>query len=47
MLDLNSLVAPGSPRLVVAYDMNNQGQIVGEAYDQSTGNAPAYLASPH
>ena len=46
MVDLNSLVAPGSPRLVVAYDINNQGQIVGEAYDQSTGNAPAYLASP-
>ena len=47
MVDLNSLAAPGSPKLVVAYDINNQGQIVGEAYDPTTGNSPAYLATPN
>lgn len=47
MTDLNTLVAPGSAaRLLVANDINNQGQIVGQAYDQNTGNTLPFLATP-
>ena len=46
MLDLNSLVSPGSPFLVYANDINSFGQITGQAYDQSTGNYPAFFGFP-
>jgi probable HAF family extracellular repeat protein len=46
MVDLNSLTAPGSPFLIFANDINNRGEIAGEAFIQSTGEAPAFLAVP-
>jgi hypothetical protein len=48
MTDLNTLIPPGSTvRLLVANDINNEGQIVGQAFDPNTGNAPAFLATPN
>ena len=44
--DLNNLTLPGSPYLLYANDINDAGQIVGEAYDANTGEAPAFLAMP-
>jgi probable HAF family extracellular repeat protein len=45
--DLNTRVAPSSnTRLLVAFDIDKQGQIVGQAYDQNTGNTIAFLATP-
>jgi probable HAF family extracellular repeat protein len=47
MIDLNSLLPPDSPLyLVYALDINNSGEIVGEAYDWSTGKYPAFVAVP-
>jgi probable HAF family extracellular repeat protein len=47
MTDLNTLIPSGSTvRLLVANDINNEGQIVGQAFDPNTGNAPAFLAIP-
>ena len=44
--DLNNVTVPGSPYLLYANDINDAGQIVGEAYDANTGEAPAFLAMP-
>jgi uncharacterized membrane protein len=44
--DLNTLTLPGSPYLLYANDITNAGLIVGEAFDPSTGEAPAYEATP-
>ena len=46
MTDLNTLVPAGSPALLYANDINNRGQITGEAFDPSTKQAPAYSATP-
>ncbi len=46
MRDLNELVAPGSPTLLYANDINDSGVIAGGAYDSSTGDAPAFVAVP-
>ena len=47
MTDLNTLIPPGSTvRLLSAQDINRQGQIVGQAFDQVTGNTPAFMATP-
>jgi probable HAF family extracellular repeat protein len=46
-IDLNTLVPPDSTaNLLVASDINNQGQIVGQAHDQSTGKTVAFVAIP-
>jgi len=45
-IDLNELAVPGSPYLLYANDINDAGQIVGEAFDPNTGDAPAYVAVP-
>jgi len=46
MTDLNTLIAAGSTvRLLVANDINGQGQIVGQAFDQNTGNTIGFLAT--
>jgi probable HAF family extracellular repeat protein len=47
MTDLNTLVAPGSLDLVYANDINASGEIVGGAFDPSTGESPAFLAIPN
>lgn len=45
--DLNALVPPGSSvHLLVAFDINNEGQIVGQAYDQITGKTIGFVAIP-
>jgi hypothetical protein len=47
MTDLNTLIPPGSPLfLIIADDSNSRGEIVGLAFDQNTGDTPAYLAIP-
>jgi hypothetical protein len=47
MTDLNTLIPPGSPLfLFYAGDINSRGEIVGEAFEQSTGAAPAFVATP-
>jgi len=47
MTDLNSLVAPDSSLyLVYAGDINERGEIVGLAFDQSTGTFTSFLAVP-
>jgi probable HAF family extracellular repeat protein len=42
--DLNDLATSGSPYLLYANDINDAGEIVGEAFDPATGNAPAFVA---
>jgi hypothetical protein len=42
--DLNDLATSGSPYLLYANDINDSGEIVGEAFDPATGNAPAFVA---
>jgi probable HAF family extracellular repeat protein len=47
MIDLNSLVSSGSSLyLLAANDINDRGEIVGQALDQSSGAAPAFLLVP-
>jgi probable HAF family extracellular repeat protein len=47
MTPLNSLVAgPTTLSLVVTGDINDEGEITGEAVDSATGEAPAFLAVP-
>lgn len=47
MTDLNTLIPSGSSlSLIYGADINDRGEIVGEAFDQSTGDAPAFLAIP-
>lgn len=47
MIDLNSLVSSGSSLyLLSANDINDRGEIVGQAFDQASGAAPAFLLVP-
>src|SRR5208283_4670222 len=47
MTDLNTLIPPNFPLyLQVAQEINDFGEIAGEATDQSTGQNPAFLAIP-
>jgi probable HAF family extracellular repeat protein len=49
MTDLNTLVCPGTSLYLtnnLGADINDRGEIVGQAYDPSTGDTPAYLAVP-
>ena len=46
MTDLNDLTFPGSPYLLFANDINDSGELVGEALDLTTGAAPAFRAIP-
>jgi probable HAF family extracellular repeat protein len=47
MTDLNTLVPPTSSLYLIAgFDINDGGEIVGAAFDPSTGEAPAFLAIP-
>jgi probable HAF family extracellular repeat protein len=48
MTDLNMLVAPGSSLyLIVAQEINDAGVIVGQASNETSGDAPAFLAIPN
>jgi probable HAF family extracellular repeat protein len=46
LTDLNTLAVSGSPFLLFAGDIDQQGQIVGEAFDLNTGDAPGFTATP-
>jgi probable HAF family extracellular repeat protein len=47
MIDLNSLISSGSSLyLLSANDLNDRGEIVGQAFDQDSGAAPAFLVVP-
>ena len=47
MTDLNTLTPPDSPLyMLTGNDLNDQGEIVGQAFDQTTGAAPAFLLVP-
>ena len=46
MTDLNALVPEGSPTLIYANDVNDRGEIVGQAYDPASGDFVAFLAVP-
>ncbi|MGA8027441.1 MAG: hypothetical protein WB992_09860, partial [Bryobacteraceae bacterium] len=47
IIDLNSLIPPLSPLyLFYANDINDRGEIAGEAYDQSTNESPAFAGLP-
>lgn len=46
MTDLNRLVSGSSLYLVLAFDINSRGQIVGLDFDNNTQQAHAYLATP-
>jgi len=48
MFDLNALIpSTSSLYLISANDLNNYGEIVGQAFDQKTGTLPAFLATPN
>ena len=46
MTDLNHVTQAGSPHLLYANDINDAGEIVGEALDPATDEEPAYRAIP-
>jgi probable HAF family extracellular repeat protein len=46
MTDLNTVTVPGSPFLLFANDINNRGELVGQALDTVTGEAPAFVGAP-
>ena len=46
MTDLNTLVPAGSPFLIFANDINDRGEITGEAFLPGSGEAPAFLTVP-
>jgi probable HAF family extracellular repeat protein len=47
MTDLNALIPPTSPLyLMIAFAINNAGEIVGQAVQKSTGDVHAFLLSP-
>ena len=47
MTDLNSVISADSPlSLLIAYNINDRGEIVGDALQKSTGQVHAYSASP-
>lgn len=46
LYNMNSLTVAGSPFLLVAGDIDQQGHIVGEAFDFNTLDAPGFIATP-
>ena len=46
MTDLNTVTLSGSPFLLAGNNINARGEVGGEAFDPSTGNAPAFVAFP-
>lgn len=46
LYDVNQLTLSGSPFLLYAGDIDQQGRIVGEALDLNTGEAPGFTATP-
>jgi probable HAF family extracellular repeat protein len=46
MTDINELTLPGSPYLLYANDINDRGEIVGQAFNPDTNEAPAFVGTP-
>ncbi len=46
LTDMNTLTVPGSPFLLLAGDIDQQGHVVGEALDLNTGESPGFVATP-
>jgi probable HAF family extracellular repeat protein len=46
LTDMNSLTVSGSPFLLLAGDIDQQGHIVGEAFHPDTLQSPGFIASP-
>ena len=46
LFDMNQLTVSGSPFLLYAGDIDQQGHIVGEALDLNTGEGPGFIATP-
>jgi probable HAF family extracellular repeat protein len=47
MTDLNTLIPSGSSLFLISGgDINDRGEIAGQAYDPNTGDLPAFLAIP-
>jgi probable HAF family extracellular repeat protein len=46
LIDLNTLTASGSPFLLIAGDINDDGTIVGQAFHPDTQASPAFMATP-
>ncbi len=46
LFNLNALTLAGSPLLLVAADIDQQGLIVGEVFDFNTGDTPGFTATP-
>jgi probable HAF family extracellular repeat protein len=46
LTDMNTLTMPGSPFLLLAGDIDQQGHIVGQAFDFISGESPAFAATP-
>jgi probable HAF family extracellular repeat protein len=46
LTDMNSVTVSGSPFLLFAGDIDQQGRIGGEAFDLNTGDAPGFIATP-
>jgi len=47
LTDLNTLIAPSSALyLTIAASINNSDEITGIGFEQSTGDIPAYVATP-
>ena len=46
LTDMNSLTVAGSPFLLFAGDIDQQGHIVGGAFDPDTLESPAFIATP-
>ena len=46
MTDINELTLPGSPYLLYANDINNRGEIAGQAFNPATSESPAFVGIP-
>src|SRR5262249_14974137 len=46
VVDLNTVTPPGSPYLIFANEINNDGVLAGAAVDPATGQVRAYAAYP-
>jgi probable HAF family extracellular repeat protein len=46
MTDLNDITESGSPYLLYANDINDRGEIAGQAFDPGTGELPAFVGFP-
>jgi len=46
MIDLNTVTETGSPFLLYANDINDRGEIAGQAFDVDTGESPAFMGVP-